>query len=321
MTNFDAVKVARRVIETEAGGLNALAEGLGTDFSQVIEAIKSLSGRTVLTGVGKSGHIARKISATMASTGTPSLYIHPTEASHGDMGMITKDDCVIALSRSGETKELADILQYCKRSAIPLIAMTCKAGSALAKASDYLLLLPDTPEACAVTGAPTTSTTLQLALGDALAVALLESRGFTAGDFKEFHPGGSLGAQLQTATDLMHTGARLPLVSDDANMETALEIMSEKGFGCVGVTDKAGVLCGIITDGDVRRNLDKDLARASVISIMTTGPKTITPDILAAEALNIMTARPPKVMQVFVLSDAKPVGIIHMHDLLRAGIA
>ena len=321
MTKFDAVNVARRVIDIEAKGLAALADGLGADFSQVVSAIKSLAGRAVLTGVGKSGHIARKISATMASTGTPSLYIHPTEASHGDMGMITKDDCVIALSRSGETKELADILQYCKRSAIPLIAMTCKTDSTLANASDYLLLLPNTSEACSVTGAPTTSTTLQLALGDALAVALLESRGFTAGDFKEFHPGGNLGAQLQTAGDLMHTGTRLPLVLDDADMEAALLVMSKKGFGCVGVKDKVGALCGIITDGDIRRNLDKSLLKANVRSIMTTEPKTITPDILAAEALNIMTAQPPKVMQVFVLLDNKPVGIIHMHDLLRAGLA
>lgn len=321
MTKFDAIKVARRVIDTEAEGLSALGACLGADFANVVAAINSISGHTVLTGVGKSGHIARKISATMASTGTPSLYIHPTEASHGDMGMITKNDCVIALSRSGETKELADILQYCKRNAIPLIAMTCKTGSALAKASNYLLLLPDTPEACAVTGAPTTSTTLQLALGDALAVALLESRGFTAGDFKEFHPGGSLGAQLQSVRDLMHIGERLPLVANTAHMETALEIMSEKGFGCVGVTDKAGKLSGIITDGDIRRNLDKDLPQVKIATIMTKTPKTISVDTLAAEALNIMTAKPPKVMQLFVLMDDKPVGIIHMHDLLRAGLA
>ena len=219
MTKFDAVKVARRVIEIETEGLTALGAGLGADFAEVVAAIKSISGHTVLTGVGKSGHVARKIAATLASTGTPSLYIHPTEASHGDMGMITKADCVIALSRSGETKELADIIQYCKRAAVPLIAMTCQKNSALGKAGDYLLHLPDTPEACSITGAPTTSTTLQMALGDALAVALLESRGFTPEDFKVFHPGGSLGAQLQSVEDLMHSGDRLPLVADSADMD------------------------------------------------------------------------------------------------------
>lgn len=321
MTKFNAVNVARRVIEIEAKGLAALADNLDANFIAVVDGIKSVSGHIVLTGVGKSGHVARKIAATLASTGTPSLYIHPTEASHGDMGMITKDDCVIALSRSGETTELADIIQYCKRSAVPLVAMTCKKNSTLANASDYLLLLPDTPEACTITGAPTTSTTLQMALGDALAVSLLESRGFTSGDFKEFHPGGTLGAQLQSAGDLMHSGDRLPLITDDSHMEAALSIMSEKGFGCVGVTDKAGILCGIITDGDIRRNLDKDLPKASVKTVMTHEPKTIALDTLAAEALNIMTARPPKVMQIFVLASGKPVGILHMHDLLRAGLA
>ena len=321
MTKFNAVNVARRVIDTEAQGLSALAQGLGADFAKIVEIIKSISGHTVLTGVGKSGHVARKIAATMASTGTPSLYIHPTEASHGDMDMITPVDCVIALSRSGETKELADIIQYCKRAAIPLIAMTCNQNSALGKAGDYLLHLPDTPEACAITGAPTTSTTLQMALGDALAVALLESRGFTPEDFKVFHPGGSLGAHLQSVQDLMHSGDRLPLVVDSADMESALTVMSEKGFGCVGVTDKAGKLCGIITDGDIRRNLDKDLPGAKATSIMTKEPKTVAPNILAAQALHMMTAQPPKVMQMFVLVDDKPVGIIHMHDLLRAGLA
>ncbi len=321
MTKFNAVNVARRVIEIETEGLIALAKGLGTNFTQAVTAIKAIDGHIVLTGVGKSGHVGRKISATLASTGTPSLFIHPTEASHGDMGMITKNDCVIALSRSGETKELADIIQFCKRNDVPLIAMTCKKDSALGKAGDYLLLLPDTPEACAITGAPTTSTILQMALGDALAVALLESRGFTAGDFKAFHPGGSLGAQLQSVADIMHSGNRLPLVADTADMEAALEVMSEKGFGCVGITDTDGHLCGIITDGDIRRNLDKNLPKSSVKSIMTGAPKTIAPDILAAHALNIMTAQPPKVMQVFVLMDNKPIGILHMHDLLRAGLA
>ena len=237
------------------------------------------------------------------------------------MGMISKGDAVIALSRSGETKELADIIAFCKRFGVPLIAMTCKPASTLARAADYILLLPDAPEACEITGAPTTSTTLQMALGDALAVALLEARGFTAGDFKTFHPGGALGAQLASTGDLMHKEGRIPLVASTENMEIALSIMSDKGFGCVGVTDNDGHLIGIITDGDIRRNLDKNLPSANVRSIMTPRPKTISPDTLAAKALHIMTAQPPKVMQVFAVENGRPVGILHMHDLLRAGIA
>ena len=321
MKKFNAIDVARRVIKIETDGMAALAANLDASFTNCIALIQNLQGRTVLAGVGKSGHVARKISATLSSTGTSSLFVHPTEASHGDMGMITKDDCVIALSRSGETKELADMIGYCKRFAVPLIAMTCKAGSTLAKSADHVLLLPDTPEACAVTGAPTTSTTLQIALGDALAVALLEARGFTAGDFKTFHPGGSLGAQLASASDLMHAGEHLPLVGEAETMEIALTIMGAKGFGCVGITDTNGALIGMITDGDIRRNLDKDLPKAAVTTIMTKAPKTIAPDMLAADALRVMTAVPPKVMQVFVVGAGKPVGILHMHDLLRAGLA
>jgi len=325
MTNptpdFDAINVARRVIQTEIAGLSALSEALSHDFTVALDVLKALNGRTILAGVGKSGHVARKIAATLASTGTVSLFVHPTEASHGDMGMITKNDAVIALSRSGETKELADMIGYCKRFGVPLIAMTCKSASTLARAADHILLLPDAPEACAVTGAPTTSTTLQIALGDALAVALLEARGFTAGDFKNFHPGGALGAQLALVSELMHSGARMPLIASTEIMETALLVMSEKGFGCVGITAPDGSLAGIITDGDIRRNLDKDLPKAGVMSIMTNTPKTITPDILAAKALHLMTSGSPKVMQMFVTEDAKPVGILHMHDLLRAGIA
>ncbi len=320
MTNFNALDVARRVLQTEINGLKTLSDQLNSSFSKVIDHLAQLNGHVILAGVGKSGHVARKIAATMASTGTPALFVHPTEASHGDMGMIKKGDVVIALSRSGETKELADITQFCKRFDVTLIAITCKKNSTLAKASDYLLLLPDTPEACNVTGAPTTSTTLQIALGDALAVALLEARGFTAGDFKTFHPGGSLGAQLAYAQDIMHTGERLPLVGSDASMDTALTIMSEKGFGCVGVTDDTGQFIGMITDGDIRRNLDKNLPIMNVKKIMTHTPKTISPTTLAVDTLRVMTATPPKVMQIFVLTGGEPVGIIHMHDLLRAGL-
>lgn len=321
MKTFDAIDVARRVLKIETDGLMALSDGLDEAFPKVVDLLKALEGRTILAGVGKSGHVARKIAATFASTGTTSLFVHPTEASHGDMGMMRKEDAVIALSRSGETKELADMIGFCKRFGLPLIAMTCRPNSTLAKTADHVLLLPDAPEACSVTGAPTTSTTLQIALGDALAVALLEARGFTAGDFKTFHPGGALGAQLASAADLMHTGSLMPIVDISEIMERALLVMGEKGFGCVGIVDTDEVLVGIITDGDIRRNLDKDLPKLSVKAIMTENPKSIAPDILAAEALRIMTAETPKVMQVFVVKDANPVGILHMHDLLRAGLA
>ncbi len=321
MKTFNAIDVARRVLEIEAKGLDEMAAMLGQDFSAIVELLTHVEGHTILAGVGKSGHVARKIAATLSSTGTPALFIHPTEASHGDMGMIKKSDVVIALSRSGETKELADMIAFCKRFDIPLIAMTCKKTSTLAKAANHLLLLPDAPEACAVTGAPTTSTTLQIAMGDALAVALLEARGFSAGDFKTFHPGGALGAQLSCVSDLMHTGAHMPLTHEQDSVANAMSIMSDKGFGCVGIISADNQLIGMITDGDIRRNLDKNLPTAHVASIMTTAPKTIDPDVLAAQALHIMTAELPKVMQLFVTERGSPIGILHMHDLLRAGIA
>jgi arabinose-5-phosphate isomerase len=320
MNNFDAIKVARRVLETEIEGLNAMSSQLGIEFGNVVTLLKDLQGRTIMAGVGKSGHVARKIAATLASTGTQSLFVHPTEASHGDMGMVAKDDAVIALSRSGETKELADMIGYCKRFSIPLIAITANTDSALGKAADHILKLPDTPEACAVTGAPTTSTTLQIALGDALAVSLLEARGFTAGDFKTLHPGGSLGAQLANVGDLMHSGNRMPLVAENAKMQEALHVMGEKGFGCVGIVNADGNLAGMITDGDIRRNLDKDLPKEDVTTIMTKSPKIAKSDMLAAEALHLMTGDLPKVMQIFVVDAGKPVGVLHMHDLLRAGL-
>ena len=293
---------------------------LGPPFADAVERLRSMEGRIILAGVGKSGHVARKIAATLASTGTPSLYIHPTEASHGDMGMITAKDAVIALSRSGETKELADIIGYCRRFSIPLIAMTADARSALGRASDHILLLPDAPEACAETRAPTTSTTLQMALGDALAVALLEAKGFTAKDFKTYHPGGKLGASLALVGDLMHGGDRLPLVGEKTAMPRALAVMNQSGFGCVGVTGPGGRLIGVITDGDIRRNLSNDLADQSVDAVMTRAPKTTSRDSLAADALRSMTAGPSKIMQLFVVQDDLPIGLVHLHDFLRAGL-
>ncbi len=313
-------KVGRRVLDTEIAALKEMSAKLGADFSTVIDVLRSLKGRIVLAGVGKSGHVARKIAATLASTGSPSLYIHPTEASHGDMGMITSEDAVIALSRSGETQELADLIGYCRRFSIPLIGLTAKADSTLARASDHLLLIPDADEACAETRAPTTSTTLQIALGDALSVALLEAKGFTAKDFKTYHPGGKLGATLATVGELMHTGDALPLVAAGTPLPEALAVMSHKGFGCIGVTGDDGILVGMITDGDIRRNLSNDLADKTVNAVMTTSPKTTTEDTLAADALRDMTAGERKIMQLFVIEDSMPIGLVHLHDFLRAGL-
>ena len=297
-----------------------MSAALGADFSAVIEVLQKVQGRIVLSGVGKSGHVARKIAATLASTGSPSLYIHPTEASHGDMGMITAEDAVIALSRSGETQELADLIAYCRRFSIPLIGMTAEAQSTLGRACDHLLLMPNAQEACAETRAPTTSTTLQIALGDAISVALLEAKGFTAKDFKTYHPGGKLGATLATVGELMHTGDAMPLTAAGTPLLDALAVMSHKGFGCVGVTGDDGVLVGMITDGDIRRNLSNDLAHQTVNAVMTTDPKTTTTDTLAADALRSMTAGDSKIMQLFVVEDHMPIGLVHLHDFLRAGL-
>ena len=316
----DYAKIGRRVLETEIAALNAMSKTLGTDFSAVVDVLNGIKGRIVLSGVGKSGHVARKIAATLASTGSPSLYIHPTEASHGDMGMITSADAVIALSRSGETQELADLIAYCRRFSIPLIAMTAEASSTLGRASDHLLLMPNADEACAETRAPTTSTTLQIALGDALSVALLEAKGFTAKDFKTYHPGGKLGATLATVGELMHTGDALPLTAAGTPLPEALTVMSHKGFGCVGVTGDDGVLVGMITDGDIRRNLSNDLAGQAVNAVMTTAPKTTTENTLAADALRSMTTGQSKIMQLFVVEDDMPIGLVHLHDFLRAGL-
>lgn len=315
----DHIKAARRVLEIETDALKALSDNLTEDFSRVVDRLADSKGRIILAGVGKSGHVARKIAATMASTGSSALYVHPTEASHGDMGMITADDAVIALSRSGETKELADVIGYCRRFSIPLIAMTVNPDSALGRSADYVLALPDAPEACAETRAPTTSTTLQIALGDALAVALLEAKGFTSADFKAYHPGGALGASLATVGDLMHSGERLPLIKKTADMSTCLSVMSEMGFGCVGVTEN-GRLSGMITDGDIRRHMSNDLLDQKVASIMTANPKTASPQDLAADTLRRMTGGASKIMQMFVTVDGKPIGIVHLHDFLRAGL-
>ncbi|MCA0357311.1 MAG: KpsF/GutQ family sugar-phosphate isomerase [Proteobacteria bacterium] len=317
MSRFDAVQVGRRVLTVEADALRALSDSLGEAFAQAVETIFSAKGRVVCTGMGKSGHVARKIAATLASTGTQAMFVHPAEASHGDLGMIGPDDVVLALSKSGAGRELADTLAYAKRFSIPLIAMTAVADSPLGQAGDILLLLPDAPEATAEVNAPTTSTTLQIALGDAIAVALLERRGFTASDFRVFHPGGKLGAMLRTVGDLMHGAGELPLVSAEAAMPDALLVMSEKRFGAVGVIDGAGRLTGLITDGDLRRHMDGLLAHTAG-EVMTRAPLTITPGALAAEALKLMNDR--RITVLFVVEDQRPVGVLHVHDLLRAGV-
>ncbi len=319
MSGFDAIAVGRRVLGVEAKALAELADGLDRRFAEAVEAMFTAKGKVVCTGMGKSGHVARKIAATLASTGAPAVFVHPAEASHGDLGMIGPGDVVLALSKSGEARELADILAYAKRFSIPLLAMTEAPDSALGRAADFLLPLPPAPEATAELNAPTTSTTLQLALGDALAVALLERRGFTADRFHTFHPGGKLGAMLRTVADLMHGPGEVPLVAPDAPMREALLVMTEKRFGCVGVTGPGGVLAGIITDGDLRRHID-GLFERSAGEVMTPGPKTAPPSMLAGEALKTMTETAPSSTVLFVVEEARPVGILHIHDLVRAGV-
>lgn len=317
MSDFDAVAVGRRVLDEEAQALGLMAASLGEEFRAAVDLIGAASGRIILTGVGKSGHVGRKIAATLASTGTSALFVHATEASHGDLGMINGGDVILALSKTGETRELADTIAYAKRFGIPLIAMTASARSALGRAADVLLLLPEVAEAADVLNAPTTSTTLQIALGDAIAVALVERRGFTPQEFGQFHPGGKLGAMLRTVAELMHGADELPLVDPGAPMSSALLQMSERRFGCVGVTDSDGQLLGLITDGDLRRHMD-GLMGHTAGEVMTRGPLTVPPSLLASEALRRMNDS--RVTVLFVVDGGRPVGIVHVHDLLRAGV-
>lgn len=318
MSGFDSVAVGRRVLAIEAEALVALSESLGEAFTQAVEILFACKGRIVLTGMGKSGHVARKITATLASTGTPAMFVHPAEASHGDLGMIGQDDVVLALSKSGDVRELADVIGYAHRFAIPLIAITANADSQLGKAATILLLLPDAPEATGEVRAPTTSTTLQIALGDALAVALLERRGFTARDFHVFHPGGKLGAMLRTVGDLMHRLEEAPLVAESTPMPEAIRVMTERRLGVVGVTAADGALIGIVTDGDLRRNFDS-LADKTAGQLMTRNPKAVTAETLAGDAARLMNDN--RINVLFVVRDGKPVGVLHVHDVLSAGVA
>ncbi|HEX3340759.1 MAG TPA: KpsF/GutQ family sugar-phosphate isomerase [Pseudolabrys sp.] len=318
-----AIASALRTLEAEGSGVDALAaalrDGLGTAFAAAVDLIRAAQGRVIVTGMGKSGHVARKIASTLASTGTPAFFVHPSEASHGDLGMIANNDVILALSWSGETAELKNIADYSRRHAIKLIAMTAISESTLAKVADVVLSLPQAREACPHNLAPTTSSLVQLALGDALAIALLESHGFTAVDFGLLHPGGKLGTLLKAVRDLMHTGATMPLSPFGTRMSEAILEMTAKGFGCVGVTDARGLLVGIITDGDLRRHMRDNLLDARVEDVMTRAPKTVRPDQLLSETLDILNVM--KVTALFAVEAGKPVGVIHVHDLLRAGTA
>ena len=311
----------RRVLRTEAEALWALAEALDGRFEQAVELLAATRGRIVVTGMGKSGHIGRKIAATLASTGSPALYVHPAEASHGDLGMITGEDAVLALSNSGETPELADIVAYTRRFSIPLLAVVGRPRSSLVDAADLAVVLPPRPEACPMGLAPTTSSTAMLALGDALAVALLERRGFGAREFSLLHPGGKLGKKLVRVEDLMHRGEALPLVGLDTPMSDVLLEMTAKRLGCVGVLDGLGILAGIITDGDLRRHMEDGLLGRGAAEVMTPGPKTIRPQALAAEALAMMNQAERPFTVIFVVEGKRPVGALHLHDCLRAGVA
>ncbi|WP_454616792.1 KpsF/GutQ family sugar-phosphate isomerase [Bradyrhizobium cenepequi] len=318
-----AVQSALRTLEAEASGIAAidaaLRSDLGAAFAAAAEMIRSAKGRLIVTGLGKSGHIGRKVAATFASTGTPAFFVHAAEASHGDLGMITADDVILALSWSGEQPEMKNLISYAARFSIPVIAMTAEKESSLSKAADIALTLPKAREACPHNLAPTTSSLMMLALGDALAIALLEGRGFTSTDFSVLHPGGKLGAMLKYTRDLMHAGEALPLKPLGTRMSDALVEMTSKGFGCVGIVDRRGHLVGIVTDGDLRRHMRSDLMTAVVDEIMTRNPKTIGRDTLAGEALELLNAA--KVTALIVIDAGKPVGIVHFHDFLRAGVA
>jgi arabinose-5-phosphate isomerase len=317
-----AVQSALRTLDTESGGIAAIEAALRSDlgeaFARATDLIRDAKGRVIVTGLGKSGHIARKIAATFASTGTPAFFVHAAEAGHGDLGMITTDDVVLALSWSGEQAEMKALITYAKRFKIALIAMTAEGDSTLSQAADVALTLPKAREACPHNLAPTTSSLMLLALGDALAIALLEGRGFTSVDFSVLHPGGKLGAMLKHIGDIMHTGAAVPLKPLGTSMSEALVEMTSKGFGCVGIVDARGAVAGIVTDGDLRRHMRPDLMTALVDDVMTKNPKTIRGNLLASEALEILNAS--KITALIVTEANKPVGIVHLHDLLRAGV-
>ncbi|MBV9752350.1 MAG: KpsF/GutQ family sugar-phosphate isomerase [Hyphomicrobiales bacterium] len=318
----DAVASALRTLAAEREGLealsSALAGNLGQGLKQAVKLIGASKGRVIVSGMGKSGHVGRKIAATLASTGTPAYFVHPAEASHGDLGMIQPVDVVLALSWSGETAELADLLSYSRRFRIPLVAVTSERGSTLASEADIVLVLPKAREACPNRLAPTTSTTLQVVLGDALAIALLEARGFSARDFRVFHPGGQLGAQLRHVREVMHGGDQLPLAFENATIAEVIAVISAKGYGCAFMLDGDGKLTGIITDGDLRRHAGLP-PKTRAATIMTRTPRTVSPEALLAEALEIMETA--KINVLVIVEDERPIGLVHLLDLLRKGVA
>lgn len=311
------------VLASEIAGLHALEAALNgplaLPFHEAVDLLDRSGGRAIVSGIGKSGHVGTKIAATLASTGKPAQFVHAAEASHGDLGMIQEGDVVLALSKSGETAELSDLVAYTRRFSLPLIAMTGDPMSALGRGADITLIIPDAPEACPNGLAPTTSTTMMMGLGDALAVALLKRRNFSAHDFRRFHPGGKLGAQLMAVRDLMHTGDTMPLATVPTPMADVLVAMSAGRLGCIGITGEDGRLVGIITDGDLRRRMSPDLLSKAAGDLMTRDPKTIHPDMLAAEAVHFMNDR--QITNLFVVEDACPVGVIHIHDMLKVGVA
>ena len=318
---YDDLKHAVETIDREIETLEILKNNLDGNLSKALDLLQNTKGRVIVTGMGKSGHIARKMAATFASTGTVSFFVHPAEASHGDLGMISDDDVIIAISYSGESKELSDILIYAKRHNIPLIAITRNPQSALGKNSSLVLKLPDNGEACPLGLAPTSSTTATIVLGDVLAVDLMERRGFSATDFRQRHPGGKLGAILCKVSDMMHKGDDVPLLKEDAIMQDALLVMSEKMLGCVGIVDNDGHLSGIITDGDLRRWMSPSIITEKVSKVMTKNPKVIGPDALIVDAVNMMNNTGRGITNLFVVQEGKPVGVIHIHDCLKAGVA
>lgn len=317
------IKSACQVIDREIYGLQVLKKNFSDAFVQAVEKMMQIKGRIIVSGMGKSGHIGQKIAATLASTGTPAFFVHPGEASHGDLGMLTKDDLLLAISNSGESKEMADIISYSRRFGIPMIAITSVMESSMARAADLTLLIPDkktAPEACPLGLAPTTSTTTTLAVGDALAVALIEQKGFSVEEFHDRHPGGKLGNVLLRGRDVMVKGEEMPLVMANTPMSEALVVMTAKSWGCLGVLNETGELIGMITDGDLRRHMGNDLINKTAFDIMTKNPKTVVGDMLCVEVLRLMNEK--KITNLFVVDgDMKPMGLLTMHLLLQVGVA
>lgn len=310
---------AIRTINMEIDTIKKLRDSLDSSLTEALDLMQHAKGRIIITGMGKSGHIGRKIAASLASTGTPSFFVHPAEASHGDLGMITEDDVVVAISNSGESRELVDILNYCKRFGIKLIAITKNAQSSLGKAGDIVLCLPNNGEACPLGLAPTSSTTATLVLGDILTTGLIERNGFTKSDFNDRHPGGKLGSILQKVSDLMHTGSDMPILNEHTNMQQVLLEMTSKRLGCVGFVNEEGVFTGMLTDGDLRRCLSPEILSKEAIDLMTKNPKTVTKDLMASEVLKILNEK--KITNIFVVEHKKPIGVVHIHDLLGKGVA